>query len=115
VIEASYFASLSIGSSAAIAAIKADAPSATQIRSKAFRDAAFLTGSFAFAPVLFCAGRLHRPPDFVPRSRDWTGTRRHCSGAIDRDGDGRARAVLDRDRPAQPAAGVGDLVRQSPC
>ena len=43
----------SIGSSAAIAAIKADAPSASQIRSKAFRDAAFLTVSFAFALVLF--------------------------------------------------------------
>jgi hypothetical protein len=53
VIEASYFASLSIGSSAAIAAIKADAPSATQIRSEAFRDVAFLTVSFAFALVLF--------------------------------------------------------------
>jgi len=42
-----------IGSSAAIAAVSADAPSATQIRSKAFRDAAFLTVSIAFALVLF--------------------------------------------------------------
>jgi predicted MFS family arabinose efflux permease len=41
-----------IGSSA-IAAVKADAPSATQIRSAAFRDAAFLTVSIAFALVLF--------------------------------------------------------------
>src|SRR5713101_3726598 len=41
-----------IGSSA-IAAVKADAPSTTQIRSKAFRDAAFLTVSIAFALVLF--------------------------------------------------------------
>jgi MFS family permease len=41
-----------IGSSA-IAAVKADAPSATQIRSAAFRDAAFLTVAVAFALVLF--------------------------------------------------------------
>src|SRR6202163_637182 len=41
-----------IGSSA-IAAVKADAPSATQIRSQAFRDAAFLTVAVAFALVLF--------------------------------------------------------------
>jgi predicted MFS family arabinose efflux permease len=41
-----------IGSSA-IAAVKADAPSATQIRSAAFRSAAFLTVSIAFALVLF--------------------------------------------------------------
>src|SRR5216684_2289086 len=34
-----------------------------------------------------CAGRIHRPPDFVPRSRDRTGTRRHRGGAVDRDGD----------------------------
>jgi hypothetical protein len=101
-----------IGSSA-IAAVSADAPSARQIRNKAFRDAPFLTVSIAFALVLFCAGRLHRPPDFVPRSRNRTGTRRDRGGAIDRDGDGRARAVLNRDRPAQPAAGFGDLVCQS--
>jgi predicted MFS family arabinose efflux permease len=37
----------------AIAAVKADAPSATQIRSAAFRDAAFLTVAVAFALVLF--------------------------------------------------------------
>jgi predicted MFS family arabinose efflux permease len=42
-----------IHSSAAVAAAKADAPSATQIRAQAFRDAAFLTVSIAFALVLF--------------------------------------------------------------
>jgi predicted MFS family arabinose efflux permease len=41
-----------IGASA-IAAVKADAPSATQIRGKAFRDVAFVTVSSAFALVLF--------------------------------------------------------------
>jgi MFS family permease len=41
-----------IGSSAT-AAVKADAPSATRIHSQAFRDAAFLTVSVAFARVLF--------------------------------------------------------------
>jgi predicted MFS family arabinose efflux permease len=41
-----------IGSSA-IAAVKADAPSAAQIRSAAFRDEAFLTVAVAFALVLF--------------------------------------------------------------
>ena len=40
-----------IGSSA-IAAVKADAPSATQIRGAAFRDAGFLTAAIAFALVL---------------------------------------------------------------
>ena len=39
--------------STAIAAVKADAPSATQIRSAAFGDAAFLTVAIAFALVLF--------------------------------------------------------------
>ena len=39
--------------STAIAVIEADAPSATQIRSAAFRDAAFLTVAVAFALVLF--------------------------------------------------------------
>ena len=41
-----------IGSSAAVAAA-ADAPSATQIRARAFRDIAFLSVSAAFALVLF--------------------------------------------------------------
>jgi predicted MFS family arabinose efflux permease len=41
-----------IGSSAAVAAA-ADAPSATQIRARAFRDVAFLSVSAAFALVLF--------------------------------------------------------------
>ena len=40
-----------IGSNA-IAAVKADAPSATQIRGAAFRDAGFLTAAIAFALVL---------------------------------------------------------------
>jgi MFS family permease len=40
-------------SSCAVGAATADAPSATQIRSKALRDAAFLTVSMAFALVLF--------------------------------------------------------------
>jgi predicted MFS family arabinose efflux permease len=42
-----------IHSSAATAAAKPDAPSATQIRARALRDAAFLTVSIAFALVLF--------------------------------------------------------------
>ncbi len=40
-------------SSSSVAATDADAPSATQIRSYAFRDVAFLTVSIAFALVLF--------------------------------------------------------------
>ena len=40
-------------SSSAIAAAAADAPSATQIRAQAFRSAAFMTVSIAFALVLF--------------------------------------------------------------
>ncbi len=40
-------------SSATVAASAADAPSATQIRAQAFRSAAFLTVSIAFALVLF--------------------------------------------------------------
>ena len=56
------------------------------------------------------AGRLHRAPDRVPRSRDRARTCRDRGRAADGDGDGRARAVLDRDRPAQPAAGLGALV-----
>jgi predicted MFS family arabinose efflux permease len=42
-----------IHSSAAVTAANMDAPSATQIRAKAFRDVAFLTVSIAFALVLF--------------------------------------------------------------
>jgi predicted MFS family arabinose efflux permease len=42
-----------IGSNAAVAAASADAPSATKIRTQAFRDVAFLTVSVAFALVLF--------------------------------------------------------------
>jgi predicted MFS family arabinose efflux permease len=42
-----------LGSNAAIAAASADAPSATKIRTQAFRDVAFLTVSIAFALVLF--------------------------------------------------------------
>jgi predicted MFS family arabinose efflux permease len=42
-----------IGSNAAVAAASADAPSATKIRTQAFRDVAFLTVSIAFALVLF--------------------------------------------------------------
>ena len=58
------------------------------------------------------AGRLHRPSDFVPRSGDRPQQRGDRGRAADGDGGGRARAVLDRDRPAQPAAGFGDLVRK---
>jgi predicted MFS family arabinose efflux permease len=42
-----------IGSNAAVAAASADTPSATKIRTQAFRDVAFLTVSIAFALVLF--------------------------------------------------------------
>ena len=56
------------------------------------------------------AGRIHRAPDFVPRSRRRPGTGRGRGCGADGDGDGRARAVLDRDRSAQPAAGLGDLI-----
>jgi predicted MFS family arabinose efflux permease len=42
-----------VHSSAKVAAASADAPSATLIRARAFRDAAFLTVSIAFALVLF--------------------------------------------------------------
>jgi predicted MFS family arabinose efflux permease len=42
-----------VNSQAAIAAASADAPSATKIRARAFRDVAFLTVSIAFALVLF--------------------------------------------------------------
>jgi predicted MFS family arabinose efflux permease len=42
-----------VDSNATVAAASADAPSATKIRTKAFRDVAFLTVSIAFALVLF--------------------------------------------------------------
>ena len=58
------------------------------------------------------AGRLHRPPDLVPGFGDGARTRGVRGRADDRDGGGRPGAVLLRDRPAQPAAGLGDLVRQ---
>jgi hypothetical protein len=101
-----------IGSSA-IAAVKADAPSATQIRSAAFRDAAFLTVAVAFALVLFAqVGFIVHLISFldpvIGRERAAIAVALLTAMAI-----GRARAVLDRDRPAQSAAGVGDLVCQS--
>ena len=58
------------------------------------------------------AGRLYRPPDLVPRSGDRPRARGDRGGADDGDGGGRPRAVLDGDRPAEPAAGVGDLLCQ---
>ena len=58
------------------------------------------------------AGRLHRSPDLVSGFGDRARARGDRGGADDGDGGGRPRAVLLRDRPAQPAAGVGALVRQ---
>ena len=90
----------------------ADAPSPTQIRARAFRDLGFLSVSIAFALVLFAqVGFIVHLISFLDVG-DRARARRGCGGAVDGDGGGRPRAVLDRDRPAQPAAGVVDLVRQ---
>ena len=97
----------------AVAAASADAPSATQIRAQAFRDIGFLSVSIAFALVLFAqVGFIVHLISFLDPV---TGRERAAIAValVDRDGGGRPRAVLDRDRPAQPAAGLGDLVRQS--
>ena len=85
---------------------------ASRIRAQAFRDVAFLTVSIAFALVLFAqVGFIVHLISFLDPviGREQRGDR---GRAADGDGGGRPRAVLDRDRPAQPAAGLGDLVRQ---
>ena len=90
----------------------ADAPSPTQIRAQAFRDIGFLSVSAAFALVLFAqVGFIVHLIAFLDSviGRRTGGDR---GGAVDRDGGGRPRAVLLRDRPAQPAAGVGALLCQ---
>jgi hypothetical protein len=91
----------------------AEAPSPSRIRAQAIRDVAFLTVSIAFALVLFAQVGFIVPLDCVSRSGDRTRARRDRGCAVDGDGGGRTRAVLNRDRSAQPAAGVGYLVRKS--
>jgi hypothetical protein len=55
------------------------------------------------------AGRLHRPPDLVPRFVIGPAAGGDCGGAVDGDGGGRPRAVFLRDRPDESAAGVRAL------
>ena len=103
----------------AAAARRARAPSRRRMRRRRRRSA---RGRFAISASSRCrsrvragavrAGRLHRPPDLVPRSGDRARARGDRGRAVDGDGGGRPRAVLDRDRPAQPAAGLGAVVRQ---
>ena len=90
----------------------ADAPSPTQIRARAFRDIGFLSVSAAFALVLFAqVGFIVHLISFLDSviGRQQRGDR---GGAVDRDGGGRPRAVLLRDRPDEPAAGVRAVLRQ---
>jgi MFS family permease len=94
------------------AAAAADAPSASQLRAQAFRDVAFLTVSIAFALVLFAqVGFIVHLIAFldpvIGRERAATAVALLTAMAD------RARIVLNRDRPAQPAAGFGDLVCKS--
>ena len=101
--------------SAAVAALSADAPSATRVRAQAFRDIGFLSVSAAFALVLFAqVGFIVHLIAFLdtvigPGAR---GVRRR---ADDRDGGGRPRAVLLRDRPARPrfASAISSAARPS--
>ena len=77
-----------------------------------FAISAFSRYRSAFALVLFAqVGFIVHLISFLDPviGREQRGDR---GGAADGDGGGRPRAVLHRDRPAQPAAGVGALVRQ---
>ena len=94
------------------AAAERDAPSATQIRARAFRDVAFLSVSAAFALVLFAqVGFIVHLITFLD---DVIGRERAAVAValLDRDGRGRPRAVLLRDRPHEPAAGLVAVVHQ---
>ena len=90
----------------------ADAPSSTQIRARAFRDIGFLSVSAAFALVLFAqVGFIVHLISFLD-SVTGRAAGGDCGGAVDRDGGGRPRAVLLRDRPDEPAAGVRAVFHQ---
>jgi len=58
------------------------------------------------------AGRLRRALDLVPRSRDRPRQCNHSDCAAHGNGSGRPRAVLDRDRPAEPAARLSAVLSQ---
>jgi hypothetical protein len=112
VIEALRFLTCLVARHAQAKARSASSRYATQIRSKAFRDAAFQTVSIAFALVLFAqVGFIVHLISFldpvIGRERAAIAVALLTAMAM------AGRVLFSTVRPVQPAAGFGDLVCQS--